>query len=180
MNVCLKLLRFLSIYKSGEEDHSWNFLEVHQLFSKRTTMSSNEENKKTDDLEATEDKGSIRFIDQDSVDELEISVEELASDTVLRSNGLITTNNKDRGDVVWASTNSQHLFEPSEASKKRSAKIETSITDFDNLKYKSTSWSTDANFGDIVCFGATLMIVMLLISILIFYVFKDNERDVDT
>ena len=67
MNVCLKLLRFLSIYKSGEEDHSWNFLEVHQLFSKRTTMSSNEENKKNDDLEGTADKGSIRFIDQDTI-----------------------------------------------------------------------------------------------------------------
>ena len=179
MNVCLKLLRFLSIYKSGEEDHLWNFLEVHQLFSKRTTMSSTEGNKKTDDLEANEDKGSIRFIDQDSVDELEISVEELASDTVLRSNCLKTTDNRDNGEVVWASTNSQYLFKPSEASKKCSEKIENSITDFDNLKYKSTSWSTDANCGDIVCFGATLMIVMLLISILIFYVFKDNERDAD-
>ena len=54
MNVCLKLLRFLSIYKSGEEDHSWNFLEVHQLFSKRTTMDSNEENKKIDPFLTTE------------------------------------------------------------------------------------------------------------------------------
>ena len=39
------------------------------------------------------------------------------------------------------------------------------------------AWSTSANFSDIVCLGATVLIVTLLISVLIFYVFKDNEEE---
>jgi hypothetical protein len=41
-------------------------------------------------------------------------------------------------------------------------------------------WSTGADVGDVVCFGAISLIVLLLLSILIIYVFKDNERDIET
>ena len=45
------------------------------------------------------------------------------------------------------------------------------------INCKKASWSTEANIGDKVCLGATIIIVILLISVLIFYVFKDHERE---
>ena len=46
-----------------------------------------------------------------------------------------------------------------------------------NLQSKPPAWSTSANFSDLICLGATVLIVTLLISVLIFYVFKDHEKD---
>ena len=37
------------------------------------------------------------------------------------------------------------------------------------------TWSTNASIGDVVCLGATLVIVVIQLSVLIFYVFKDHE-----
>ena len=36
-------------------------------------------------------------------------------------------------------------------------------------------WSTNASLSDMVCLGATLIIVVIQLCVLVFYVFKDHE-----
>ena len=44
-----------------------------------------------------------------------------------------------------------------------------------NSANKKQKWSTSASVSDVVCLGATLVIVLIQLSVLIFYVFKDHE-----
>ena len=52
--------------------------------------------------------------------------------------------------------------------------IDTNSIDVNKTSNKET-WSTNASISDVVCLGATLIIVVIQLSILIFYVFKDHE-----
>ena len=47
----------------------------------------------------------------------------------------------------------------------------------DSLCGHAEAWSTGANRGDVVCLGATFIIVVLQLCVLVFYIFKDHERD---
>ena len=40
---------------------------------------------------------------------------------------------------------------------------------------KKQTWSTSASVSDTVCLGATLIIVLIQLSVLVFYLFKDKE-----
>ena len=55
--------------------------------------------------------------------------------------------------------------------------IDTNANDVNKTNYieKIETWSTNASIGDVVCLGATLIIVIIQLSVLIFYVFKDHE-----
>ena len=46
----------------------------------------------------------------------------------------------------------------------------------EELKHIET-WSTKASIADIVCLGATAVIVIIQLCILVFYVFKDHETE---
>ena len=52
--------------------------------------------------------------------------------------------------------------------------IDTNAIDVNKTNNKQT-WSTNASIGDVVCLGATLIIVILQLSVLVYYVFKDHE-----
>ena len=52
--------------------------------------------------------------------------------------------------------------------------IETNDNAVDTAKHNQT-WSTGASVSDVVCLGATVIIVLIQLSVLIFYVFKDHE-----
>ena len=43
----------------------------------------------------------------------------------------------------------------------------------DKLAHQNQPWSTNANSGDVVCLGATLIIVIIQLSVLVFYVLKE-------
>ena len=55
----------------------------------------------------------------------------------------------------------------------------TSKNNCEQLVY-NPSWSTGADVSDVICFGATVLIVLLLLSLLVFYVLKDHEMDIET
>ena len=44
-----------------------------------------------------------------------------------------------------------------------------------NNSHNKHEWSTKASVGDVVCLGATFIIVVIQLSVLIFYVFKDHD-----
>ena len=42
----------------------------------------------------------------------------------------------------------------------------------------NAAWSTQANVSDAVCLGSTFIIVILQLSVLVFYLFKDKRSDI--
>ena len=64
-------------------------------------------------------------------------------------------------------------------SKELAANIETTTPTIEQIAYKPYAYrSRRDNIGGWVCIGATIMIVILLICILIFYVFKDQYHGI--
>ena len=53
--------------------------------------------------------------------------------------------------------------------------IEKNVHDNDGRNTYTQTWSTRASIGDVVCIGATFIIVIIQLCVLIFYVFKDHE-----
>ena len=159
MNVCLKILRL----SSGEENFSWNFVPLDQIFSRHGKMNDKENGENVvNDEEKEEAVSNIDELVDDNIDT--IYGKEIALSYIATERNVKTTN---------TNRNSKYYDES-----KRTVHKSTN-NNCEQLIY-GPSWSTGANFGDLVCFGATILIVLLLLSILIFYVFKDNERDIDT
>jgi len=46
----------------------------------------------------------------------------------------------------------------------------------EEIKHMET-WSTKASIADVVCLGATAVIVIIQLCVLVFYVFKDHETE---
>ena len=156
MNVCLRLLKLSTI----EQDLSSNFATLDKLFSRHQTMN--------EDCFDKDDQGGFR-----EKEEVVINVDSLRSeqDQISRENV--------EGDLNSIKSEEKVLVQ-------RTPIISNTIQANHIQKLKSThkhcdpyppSWSTSANFSDVVCLGATVLIVTLLISVLIFYVFKDHEEE---
>ena len=156
MNVCLRLLKLSTI----EQDLSSNFATLDQLFSRHQTMN--------EDCFDKDDQGGFR-----EKEEVVINVDSLRSeqDQISRKNV--------EGDLNSIKSEEKVLVQ-------RTPIISNTIQANHIQKLKSAhkhcdpyppSWSTSANFSDVVCLGATVLIVTLLISVLIFYVFKDHEEE---
>ena len=58
----------------------------------------------------------------------------------------------------------------------REVVIETYDNNAEQTSHKPM-WSTNASISDVLCLGATLMIVIIQLSVLVFYVFKDHENE---
>ena len=157
MNVCLKLLRLLS----GKEKFPSNFVSLHQLFCRHGTMTDNDSGNKV-----MEDPERVVLGVEKSMDN---NIDKICGKEIELTN--IT-----KESSINSSKTTDGLKQCDERNKTRHRKTKNNC---EQLIYKP-SWSTGANIGDLICFGATILIVLLLISILIFYVFKDNETDIDT
>ena len=77
-------------------------------------------------------------------------------------------------DFLDTSKDTLQYNEFSEKSNKCKVIIRNSSTD-ENVVHHTEPWSTKATFGDVVCLGATLIIVIIQLSVLIFYVFKEYD-----
>ena len=156
MNVCLRLLKISTI----EKNLSFNFATLDQLFSRHQTMS--------EDIFDTDDQGGFG-----EKEEVIINADSLRSE-----NDELSRKSFDC-DINFVKSKEKYSLSRTS--------ISPNITE-SNLRQKSKCikkhcdsyppyWSTGANFSDIVCLGATVLIVSLLISVLIFYVFKDHEEE---
>ena len=156
MNICVRLFKNFTNVKNS----SFKLQTFDQLLSKDQTMNGN-------------------FIEESIPDGLDGKEGVVINVDTLENKDYIYVNENSCLDMKSIDKN---------ASFSRRSKSENSIEFSQRLKTKSTAicfdplskpptWSTSANFSDLICLGATVLIVTLLISVLIFYVFKDHEKD---
>ena len=158
MDVCLRLLKTLTI----EENFQSNLPNTNQLLSKRQTM--NGESIEDENIQGGERK-----------EEVVIKVDALQNkdDKHLNEHFNLSLNSVEDDDNTLTSKRSKckNSMESNHEFKAKSASLQS------DPHSNPPTWSTSANFSDIICLGATVMIVTLLISVLIFYVFKDHEKE---
>ena len=155
MNVSLRSLNLSTI----EEIISYYLPTFNQLFFETRTMNE----------DCIEQPGREGFVGNE---EVVISVDSLMNedDNCLSEKSDSFKNKEDNAAIPKISV-CQNAIEPNNRRKQNCSKMRS-----ESFSHSQT-WSTSANFSDIVCLGATVLIVTLLISVLIFYVFKDNEEE---
>ena len=55
--------------------------------------------------------------------------------------------------------------------------MDNKTTTFEEEIKNMETWSTKASTADVVCLGATAVIVIIQLCVLVFYVFKDHEKE---
>ena len=156
MNICLQFFKNLPNVKNN----SSNLQTFDQLFSKGQTMNG-------DFIEENIPRGF------DGKEEVVINVDMLENKdyVCVNENSCHKMNSIDKNASFSKTSKRPNSIEFSQQLKTKSPAMNF------NLQSKPPAWSTSANFSDLICLGATVLIVTLLISVLIFYVFKDHEKD---
>ena len=156
MNISLRLFNDLTNVKNS----SFNLQTSNQLFSKGRTMNG-------DFIEENIPSGL------DGDDEVVINVDTLENKDYIyvNKNCSFDMNSTDQNATFSKTFKSENSMEFSQQLKTKSPAV------YLDPHSKPPTWSTSANFSDLICLGATVLIVTLLISVLIFYVFKDHEKD---
>ena len=156
MNICLRLFK----NSTNVKNTSFNLQIFTQLFSKDRTMNG-------DFIEENIPSGL------DGDEEVVINVDTLENKDYIyaNENSCLDMNSIDKNASFSKTSKSKNSIELSQRLKTKNSEI-----DYDTHS-KPPNWSTSANFSDLICLGATVLIVTLLISVLIFYVFKDHEKD---
>ena len=157
MNVSLRSLN----PSTTEEIISYYLPTFYQLFFESRTMNE----------ESFEQSGGEGFVENE---EVVINVDSLINEDdncSSEKSDLGSFKNKEGNAAITKISLCQNAIESNNRRKRNSSKMCS-----ETLSHPQ-AWSTSANFSDIVCLGATVLIVTLLISVLIFYVFKDNEEE---
>ena len=157
MNASLRSLNLSTI----EEIISYFLPTFNQLFSESRTMNE----------DVVKPSGREGFVEKE---EVVINVDSLINEddyNLSEKSALDSFKNKEDNAAIPKISVCQNAIEPNNRQKRNSSKMCS-----ESFSH-SQAWSTSANFSDIVCLGATVLIVTLLISVLIFYVFKDNEEE---
>ena len=166
MNASLKILRLSSV----EDNFSGNLVSLDILLSKHATMTNKDncdnvlKSKETEEVMMNEDQ--LMYIDEDHIDRS--NVDTIYSEVIARNS------TQDTGSIKASKTtgSSQHIYINNRITQR------TTKNNCDQQVY-NPSWSTGPDIGDVVCFGATSLIMILLLSLLVFYVYKDNESDME-
>ena len=159
MSICFKLLRFPSV----DENFSLNLVSLDQLFS-------------SDGIMTRKDTCEPPKIPKN---EIAINVESfLDIDSDITDGDRITScsSKADETTIGCTSKDTPSTSKNIKPCKGHSVQIDT-IGNNHDPRYNKQSYSTGVDTSDVICFGATVLIVTLLISILIFYVFKDHETN---